>query len=46
MMTGNGKLKGLGEKPAALPVVTSRTKYQHISNWDRNITYECTKDVL
>jgi len=43
MVTGNGKLKGLGEKPATLPVVTSRTKNQHISNWDLSIPYECAK---
>jgi hypothetical protein len=43
MMTGNVKLKGLGEKPAPLPAVTSRTKYQHISNLDMSIPYECAK---
>jgi hypothetical protein len=45
MMTGNGKLKGFGEKPAPLPVVTSRTRYQHISNWDLSITYECVRKM-
>jgi len=43
MVTGKGKLKGLGDKPALLPVVTSRTKYQHISSWDLSIPYERAK---
>jgi hypothetical protein len=43
MVTGNGKLKGRGDKPAPMPVVTSRTKYQHISNLDMSIPYERTK---
>jgi hypothetical protein len=43
MMTGNGKLKGLAEKHTPLPVVTSRTKYQHISSRDLSITNECAK---
>ena len=42
-MTGNGKLKGLADKPTPLPVVTSITKYQHISNRDLSITNECAK---
>jgi hypothetical protein len=43
MITGNGKLKGLAEKPAPLPAVNSRTKHQHISNWDLSVPYECAK---
>jgi len=43
MVTGNGKLKGLGEKPAALPVVTSITRHQHTSNCDLSIPCECAK---
>jgi len=43
MVTGNRKLKGRADKPAALPVVTSITGYQHISNCDLSIPYECAK---
>jgi len=42
-MTGNGKLKGLADKLTPLPVVTSITKYQHISNRDLSITNGCAK---
>jgi len=37
------KLKGLADKPAPLPVVSSRTKYQHISNRDLSITNGCAR---
>jgi len=43
MMTGNGKLKGLADKPTALTDFTSRTKHQHISNRDLSVTNECAK---
>jgi hypothetical protein len=43
LKTSNGKLKGLGEKQAPLPVITSRIKYQHISNLNLSIPYECAK---
>jgi hypothetical protein len=40
MMTSNGKLKETGENAAALPVVTHRTKYRHITKTDLSIPYE------
>jgi len=37
------KLKGLADKPTPLPVVTYRTKYQHISNRELIYSSEYSK---
>jgi hypothetical protein len=37
------KLKWFADKSTPLPVVSSRTKYQHTSNSDLSITNECAK---